>query len=295
MANLNSRLVLRNDILTNWESLDEQMIPFKGEALVVFDGEKTRLKIGDGIHSFNNLPWFGESGDIEELDAIVNQLQELTKKVGNPSDDEVAASGLFAELDKKADIEKVYTKEETDLAITSAIAEIKHFEKQVLDSLPDIEMAQEDTIYLVPFNGSYNEYLLINGKWELIGSTVTDLEGYVTNDALNAALENKVDKVDGQRLITEDESDALAALMNGEVGTIKLISIDGIPLEISEDKSVDLPIASLSNLGVVKGADKVNQANITENGEISVNNITFDHIVNGTNEVVINCGNAFGY
>ena len=294
MANLNSRLVLRNDVLTNWESLDLSMIPFKGEALVVFDGDKTRLKIGDGIHSFIDLPWFGENGNID-IEPIKTEINELAALVGQPADENLAATGLFAALEEKANLSEVYTKAQTDAVIAQAIQTVNHIQKEVVDVLPDEEDAADNVIYLVPSENGYDEYLVINGKWELIGNTTVDLSGYVTDEELASSLNGKVDKVDGQRLLTKEEGDALAALMNGNINAIQSVSINGVPLEISEEKNVDLPIASTNKLGVVKGAEKVNQANIMNNGEISINNITFDHIVNGTNEVVINCGNAFGY
>lgn len=40
----------------------------------------------------------------------------------------------------------------------------------------------------------YNEYMYINGAWELIGDTAVDLTGYATEEYVTNAIANKVDK-----------------------------------------------------------------------------------------------------
>lgn len=40
----------------------------------------------------------------------------------------------------------------------------------------------------------YNEYMYINGAWELIGDTAVDLTGYATEEYVTNAIANKADK-----------------------------------------------------------------------------------------------------
>lgn len=59
------------------------------------------------------------------------------------------------------------------------------FDVEKVDALPEVASAKEKTIYLVPITDGvepnlYNEYLLIDGKFELIGSTNISLAGYAT-------------------------------------------------------------------------------------------------------------------
>ena len=55
-------------------------------------------------------------------------------------------------------------------------------------NLPDIENADIDTIYMkLAYNGSlvpnsYEEYMVINGAWEIIGNTAVDLSDYATKE-----------------------------------------------------------------------------------------------------------------
>lgn len=69
--------------------------------------------------------------------------------------------------------------------IPSLVAEYGKMKKQIVDTLPDVAGADDNTIYLVPKTDNveqdgYNEFLKISGKWEKIGDTGTvDLSGYL--------------------------------------------------------------------------------------------------------------------
>lgn len=82
----------------------------------------------------------------------------------------------------------------TTEALNAAIASITKLTISVVDTLP--ATGQENIIYLVPNGGSTgnvkNEYLWIDGKWELIGTTEVDLSDYVTTSALNTKLADYV-------------------------------------------------------------------------------------------------------
>lgn len=64
MAELLTRIILRNDSTANWLA-NESVVLLKGEVGIEFnpeaasDGAKTKLKIGDGVHSWVELPYFG--------------------------------------------------------------------------------------------------------------------------------------------------------------------------------------------------------------------------------------------
>lgn len=76
----------------------------------------------------------------------------------------------------------------TESEIQSMIEKASSLKKEVVTSLP--QTGKDDVIYLVKDpkgkdNNNYLEYLWLNGKYELIGSTQVDLSGYVTNAELN--------------------------------------------------------------------------------------------------------------
>ncbi len=81
MANKNQtvKILLRNDTLTAWEA--SSIILGKGEPAVVFipnvetANYQTKLKIGDGVHTFAQLKYFGiDLADIPMASATVNGL-----------------------------------------------------------------------------------------------------------------------------------------------------------------------------------------------------------------------------
>lgn len=65
---------------------------------------------------------------------------------------------------------------------------------QIVSSIDDI--TQENVLYLVPSseetNNLYDEYLLINGNPEMIGSTKIDLSNYPTKDEMNTAINTAI-------------------------------------------------------------------------------------------------------
>lgn len=117
-----------------------------------------------------------------------------------------AQTALEGEIAKKADkattlagygITDAYTKAETDSEIKTAVANAHHLKRAIVDELPAVADADEDTIYMVPkaagstgsgTNQSYTEYMVINGVFEIIGDSAVDLTDY----AKTADVESKI-------------------------------------------------------------------------------------------------------
>lgn len=82
-------------------------------------------------------------------------------------------------------ITDAYTKTQTDSAITTAVASAGHLKREIVTALPEVEEADDHTIYMVGTgdgseNSVYEEYMLINGGFEKIGSSEVDLSNYAT-------------------------------------------------------------------------------------------------------------------
>ena len=102
-------------------------------------------------------------------------------------------------------ITDAYTTTQTDSKIAEAIAAADHLKRAIVESLPEVGSADANTIYMVPQGGStedpgtatshYNEYMLINGAFELIGSSQVDLSGYATETFVTNAI-NALDVAD---------------------------------------------------------------------------------------------------
>ena len=89
-------------------------------------------------------------------------------------------------------IADAYTKGQTDSAIATAVANAGHLKREIVAALPEVEEADEHTIYMVGTGdgsetSAYEEYMLINGGFEKIGSSAVDLSGYATEAYVNQA------------------------------------------------------------------------------------------------------------
>jgi hypothetical protein len=143
----------------------------------------------------------GVSSVVASLQTTVNDLGETVRDLS----DEVNT------IDAK--LNTVYTKTETDNAINTAIANAGHLTYKKVESLGDIQDDIDNadpnidkTIYLVPVLEGlspdiYDEYMVIDGVIERLGSWQANLNDYATK----TDLETKVDKIDGYSLVSDGD------------------------------------------------------------------------------------------
>lgn len=89
-------------------------------------------------------------------------------------------------------ITDAYTKAQTDSAISTAVANADHLKREIVEDLPEVDSADEHTIYMVAkASGSgeqkYDEYMLINGAFEKVGDSAVDLTNYATKTEVSTA------------------------------------------------------------------------------------------------------------
>lgn len=97
----------------------------------------------------------------------------------------------------------------------NAINNLSQFKIEKVDSLPDISKAKENVVYLVPISEEgtstdniYYEYILINSKWEKLGTTKVNLDKYD-----NASIvDQKLEAINMKDLSEDDEFDIIAGL-----------------------------------------------------------------------------------
>lgn len=140
----------------------------------------------------------------------VNGLQDALDGKANTVHTHTTAQvdGLDTALAGKADkattlagygITDAYTTTQTDSKIAEAIAAAPHLKRAIVEELPEVDSADANTIYMVPqgegsvddpgtATSHYNEYMLINGAFELVGSSQVDLTGYATETFVTSAI-----------------------------------------------------------------------------------------------------------
>lgn len=177
---------------TQWATVS-RVIP-KGFVCVELttDG-KCKMKCGDGVLSFADLPYVGGDLDMTQInEAITTALTDY------------------------------YTKTETDTAISQAISNLGtlfRFKGRVdtVDNLPASDNQQGD-VYLVGAEGAneFAEYYWTGTFFDYMGKTTSvDLSDYYKKSEVDNLLNNKVDKVEGKGLSTEDFTTELKNKLDG--------------------------------------------------------------------------------
>ena len=166
------------------------------------------------------IGWFESKEDVvEELQTTINELNSKTEAleeaitgdsglnqqiadikqdIGTKANAEtgVSATGIFAELDKKADANSVYTKTETD----SLIANAAHLKRKIFNTKEEAQFfvdtnstTADQYIYMIPSglqldSNRYYEYMVVEGVLEQVGNWEVNLDDYFTEDELKTYL-----------------------------------------------------------------------------------------------------------
>ena len=136
---------------------------------------------------------------------FASDIATVSGAVDTVAADVEAVSGVAVEnaadiAEIQTALEDIYTKGETDSLITSAIADAATLEIVVWDgTIAELLQSVGETkkIYLVANSGNPNnakdEYIYTSeGKWELIGTTATDLSKYFTKGETQSAIDTTV-------------------------------------------------------------------------------------------------------
>ena len=153
---------------------------------------KCKMKCGDGVQTFADLPYVGGDLDMTEINnAITTALTDY------------------------------YTKTETDEAISEAIGNLGtlfRFKGRV-DTVNDLPASdnQQGDVYLVGAEGAneFAEYYWTGTFFDYMGKTTSiDLTDYYKKSDVDNLLNGKVDKVEGKGLSTEDFTTELKNRLN---------------------------------------------------------------------------------
>lgn len=200
-----------------------------------------------------NADWNAVEGDAQILNkptlatvATSGSYNDLTNKPTIPTVD-VNKKYVDDKLATKANASNVYTKSEVDSKVSS-VYRVKGSVASYAN-LPTTNVQIGD-VYNVTDTGANYVATATTPTWDKLSETV-DLSGYATTAAMNTALGNKVDKVSGKGLSTNDyttaEKDKLAGIATGA-------------------NNYSLPVATASVLGGVKTSTGITNSS----GTISV-------------------------
>ena len=216
------------------------------------------------------LGWFEPNpttldGVVDELTSLQDQINDVSQNVQTNVNSiknlSTEVKDLSDKINGKADITSVYTKNETDLKINEAIANVQHLKRKTFTTLNEAEEFAasvndpENYIYMISstensITNKYVEYLYIDGNLEQVGSWEVDLDNYVTDAELAVALMGKVNVQEGHTLISEVEKEKLATI---EAGAQKnfIVSVEDSEFIVSNEGKISLnkiEVSKITNL-----------------------------------------------
>ncbi len=173
---INSRLVMCTKTSNEWATYEE--VPLKGE--ICIDSELNKIKIGDGINSYNTLPYL-----IGEIDEKV-----ITKEITEED-------------------EKIPTSKAVNTFVNNKLSEIHAmtFKGKVNSSSPLPEEKSIGDTYIVTENGNYNnqdavigDFFIYNDEDEWVfvpagNEAITEVKYTSTKDEINITEDEKTGKV----------------------------------------------------------------------------------------------------
>ena len=234
----------------------------------------------------------------QDVTNLGTNLEAVKGIVGEKSAEEgVASTGLIARVEAleaqdgvlAGEIDaleaSVYTKQQTNNAIAAAIAAADHLSREIVEALP--ENANDNVIYMVRRKGGtgqdvYNEYMYINGAWEIIGDTSVDLTGYAkTEDILVKSVSSDFTVTEAGQLTLN--AAAAPEIDGSKISNIAISNVVGLQTALDskvaaeEGKSLisETLITKVENLAEIKNVS--GEFTLT-NGELSVNAIAANKI-----------------
>lgn len=253
------------------------------------DGTMTEAEVQQAIKDLTT--------DVTNLGTDLGAVKEI---VGEKSAEEgVASSGLIGSVEAlkaqdgvlageiNALKTGVYTKTETDSAIATAIAAVDHLSREIVEALPENANANKNVIYMVRREDGtgqdvYNEYMYINGAWEIIGDTSVDLTGYAKIEDILVKSVSSDFTVTGDGQLTF-KAGAAPEIDGSKISNIAIANVVNLQTTLDskvaaeEGKSLvsNTLITKLGNLAEIKS---VSDEFTLTNGELSVNAIAADKI-----------------
>lgn len=181
MADLMTRIVLRNDSTGNWNAAvtnagDAGIVLLKGEMGIEFmDGNKTKVKIGDGITKWEALPYFGSE---EAKTFQVGALSEITDTDLAVGDTAIVKTAIYVDEDNEANNKYSYTGYVYNGSVWTAMdgnynAENVYFDEDMLFTYAFGKYKLTNGNVTIPSAGKSLKELLMSAHVDIINPSTT--------------------------------------------------------------------------------------------------------------------------
>lgn len=145
------------------------------------------------------------AGKVDKVDGkglSTNDLtDELKQKILNAGDS--SFSGNYSDLTGAPTEVSAFNNDvgyQTATQVAEAINNSTKISKEIVGSLPDASSAKENVIYMIltengTGNDVYDEYMIVNGKLEMVGNSEVDLNGYWNESNLSEMSNSEIDNI----------------------------------------------------------------------------------------------------
>lgn len=161
-------LQIRHDEAADWTTRN----PVLAAGEYGLESDTFLIKIGDGVRDWAHLPYLNklnasyfktlQDGSLTFSDDFMNKIHALEAAAGEAITQLIVTEPPVNDTD-------VPNKKYVDDAIAAA----GHLHREVVETLPDAAEADPNTMYMVLASSGdhYEEYMVINGAWDMVGST----------------------------------------------------------------------------------------------------------------------------
>lgn len=195
-------LQIRHDEAADWTTRN----PVLAAGEYGLESDTFLIKVGDGVRDWAHLPYLNKlnasyfkkenDGSLTFSDDFMNKIHALEAAAGE------AITQLIVTEPPVNDTDVPNKKYVDDM-----IAQAGHLHREVVQTLPNVEDADPDVLYMIlSTDGShYEEYMVINGVWDMVGATGDGSGAFVLEVATNARLGGVKSSTDDNRIAVTQE------------------------------------------------------------------------------------------
>lgn len=159
-------LQIRHDTSSNWVTRN----PILAQGEYGLELDTFLIKIGDGLRDWVHLPYLNKlnssyfkweaDGTLTFSDEFLNTISTMEAIAGD------AITSLTITNPPVNDTDATNKK-----YVDDAIRNAGHLKRAIVEVLPASTIADENTLYMIRNGNHYDEYMVINGVWDMVGST----------------------------------------------------------------------------------------------------------------------------
>lgn len=195
-------LQIRHDEAADWTTRN----PVLAAGEYGLESDTFLIKVGDGVRDWTHLPYLNKlnasyfkkenDGSLTFSDDFMNKIHALEAAAGE------AITQLIVTEPPVNDTDVPNKKYVDDM-----IAQAGHLHREVVQTLPNVEDADPDVLYMMlSTDGShYEEYMVINGVWDMVGATGDGSGAFVLEVATNARLGGVKSSTDDDHIAVTQE------------------------------------------------------------------------------------------